>query len=124
MLFQYKTPAVPEFLDIVCGLFYELYYLCKNLRVGNGKVGKSLAIELYVLLVKHVDERGVVQIKLSNGSIETNVPKGSESTLLVAAVDVRVRTCLHHRILYAGEDVTIHSLVSFCLSNDILVSLV
>ncbi len=110
-LFRKKSIACAYQKNPPCGgnlLLNECYYFCKNLWITNREIRKGLSVDLYVLEIEHVDELRIGESKSSNGWIDTNVPKSSESSLLSSSVDVRIGTSFGDSILNSWKYISIH----------------
>ena len=92
--------------------------------MADGEVGERLSVELHLLLVQRIDEYAVGHPERFDRVSDTNDPEIPEGSFFVAAVDVSVGSRLHYRVLYAGEDVSVHVFVSLCLGNETLVPFV
>lgn len=77
--------------------------LREHFRLVDRKLGKSLAVELYTLLVELIDEDAVLAAGLADSRIKTDNPQRAEDTLLLFAVHVGMLSCLDYTLLSLHE---------------------
>lgn len=105
-------------------LFYELYDRFEYLRIWYSEIREDLTIQHHTLCIERMDKSRVVHTEWTYSIIDTDVPEATEVSLLCLTTDVGICTCFHDRIFRARIDVSIHSAISLCESEDTFMSFV
>jgi len=88
----------------------------------DSKIRKSLSVDLYILLVKKVDEYRVSESEFTNRIIDTNSPKTTEISFLETSSDICIGSCFHKSVFCSSEYISIHHSESFRTSEKIIMS--
>ena len=90
----------------------------ESLGVVEGEVGKNLAVNLDARLVQLVHEHAVRHVIFTDGCVDTDDPQGSEVTLLVPSVAIRIGLPLFVGVFRHSPDILSGSELTFGLFED------
>ena len=105
-------------------LFDELDDFCEDFRIADREIREDLSIESDTLDIHRVDKCRIVHPEWTDGIIQTDIPESAEVSLLGLATDIGILSSLHDCIAHTRVDISVHTAISFCESDPVLMSFV
>ncbi len=101
------------------GLFYQQ---SKHGFIVNSQIGQDLTVDLDSSLLQTRNKAAVGQTVQTRTGVDTGNPQGTELTLTLTTVTVRVLTGLGYRLLSNAEHTTAGTVVTFSQLQNLLMA--